>query len=107
MKKWLFAFGLVTVPNIAMADGAGINNIRNFVLRVNEVIINPLLGFLFAAAFLLFIVGVVRYLMARGIYGSEEINGRQHMLWGLVGMFVMFAAFSIMQLIANTIGAAL
>ena len=70
---------------------------------VNRVIINPLIILLFALAVVYFVYGLVRYLLSPD---NEEIrrSSKSHMLWGVVGMFIMVSVFGIMSLILNTVG---
>ena len=59
---------------------------------------------LFAAAVLVFLYGVFEYVKDSGSEDARS-TGRNHMLWGVVGMFIMISAFGIMRIIMNTIGA--
>jgi uncharacterized membrane protein YidH (DUF202 family) len=70
---------------------------------INRVIINPLIIFLVALAMAYFLYGVARYLLSPE---NEEVRkaSRSHMIWGIVGMFIMISVFGIMQLILDTIG---
>jgi hypothetical protein len=70
---------------------------------VNRVIINPLIILLFALATVYFIYGVAQYLLSPD---NEEIRktSKSHMLWGIIGMFIMVSVFGIMNLILNTLG---
>lgn len=70
---------------------------------VNKVIINPLIIFLFALAMVYFLYGVARYLLSPD---NEEIrkSSKTHMLWGVIGMFIMVSVFGIMSLLLNTVG---
>ena len=71
--------------------------------KFTSVVINPILALIFTAGLLVFIFGVVEYMWH--LSGGENKNdGKQHMLWGLVGMFIMVAAYSIIKIIANTLG---
>jgi hypothetical protein len=74
--------------------------------RLTNLIINPLLGFAFAVALLVFFWGVVQYLLALNANGSySKEAGKQHMLWGIIGMFVMVAAWALFKfLVANICG---
>ncbi len=36
--------------------------------------------------------------------GEKKEAGKQHMLWGIIGMFIMIAAYSILTIVANTLG---
>ena len=71
--------------------------------RITKYILNPLILFLFAAAALIFAWGLVEFLSSPD---NEEAKtkGRQHMLWGVIGMFIMISVFGIMNLIINTFG---
>jgi hypothetical protein len=70
-----------------------------------NVIINPILALLFAGGVLVFVFGVVEYLYNFNIKQDESAreSGMRHMLWGLIGMFVMAAAVAIINVIANTV----
>jgi hypothetical protein len=77
--------------------------VRDVIQRINGFIINPIIGFLFALAFIFFLWGAAEFLFQADSEAARE-KGKQHMIWGLVGMFIMFAAFAIIRLIASTIG---
>lgn len=70
---------------------------------VNRVIINPIIIFLFALAVVYFIYGLMKYLLSPD---NEEVrqSSKSHMLWGVIGMFIMVAVFGIMTLLLNTLG---
>lgn len=73
--------------------------VNNFV----RIIVNPAILLLFAIALLLFIWGVIEYLIDLNVRGKNNQKGKQHMLWGLVGMFIMVAAYGIFNLISGTV----
>lgn len=70
---------------------------------INRVIINPLIVLLFALAMVYFIYGLVRYLLSPD---NEEVrkSSKEHMLWGIIGMFIMVSVFGILSLVMNTFG---
>ncbi len=78
-------------------------SVDTLVRKVNQLIINPIIYLLFAAALVYFILGLVEFLSNTD---SEEkrSTGKQHMLWGLVGMFIMMAVFALMRIIMDTLG---
>ena len=84
--------------NIASAD------IPHCIGRVEQVILNPLIGFMFALALVYFLYGLVEFIINRDS-DDKRTQGKSHMLWGIVGMFIMVAAFGIINLIKTTIGA--
>lgn len=70
---------------------------------IDRVIINPIIFFLFALAMVYFLYGLVQYLMSPD---NEELrqSSKSHMVWGVVGLFIMVAVFGIMRIILNTLG---
>jgi hypothetical protein len=78
-------------------------SVESLMGKVNKVIINPLIVLLFAMAVVYFIYGLTRYLVSPD---NEEIrkSSKSHMLWGVIGMFIMVSVFGIMNLIMNTLG---
>lgn len=72
-----------------------------FINNVEQYILNPIIGLMFAVAVVVFIYGVVEF-----IYGSDNEDrksaGKKHMIWGVIGMFIMVSAFGIINLLTNT-----
>jgi len=71
--------------------------------RINQYIINPVLGFLFVLAFAYFLWGVVEYFLHQD---NEEARnqGKQHIIWGIIGIFIMVSFYGIIRILAGTIG---
>lgn len=78
--------------------------VLSFVGKISTEILNPIIAVLFALAMAYFIFGVVAY-----IWNPENeearAKGRQGMLWGLIGMFIMVSVFGIMRFFISSIGA--
>ena len=77
--------------------------IEAFVDNVKFAIINPLLVLIFAASAVMFVWGAVRYILGSD---SEDARttGSRHMLWGIIGMFLIVAVGGIISIIRNTVG---
>ncbi len=71
--------------------------------KVDRYLVNPLIIFMFAAALGYFLFGVVMFFVNPDNAG-EKGDGKQHMLWGVVGMFLMISVFGILKLIEHTLG---
>ena len=71
-----------------------------FISAVSEHILNPLITLLFGIALLVFIFGLVRFI-AQG--GDDEVRtiAKRHIMYGLLGMFIMFSAFALVRLITG------
>lgn len=76
-----------------------------YVDKFNQVIINPLLLLIFAAGTLVFVFGMVEFMWGLSQETAHKEQGKMHMLWGLVGLFVMISAWAIIKLIASSLGA--
>lgn len=66
-------------------------------------IFNPLVLFMIGIAVLVFLWGIFEFL-ANYDEDSAQEQGKRHMFWGLVGMFVMFSVFGIMRFMIGTFG---
>ena len=72
--------------------------------RLTNLIVNPLIALIFAAGLLVFFWGVIEFLLAINADGhSSKEDGKMHMLWGLIGMFVMVAAFALFNFLVSNI----
>ena len=97
------------MPSFAFAQ----ETLNHYIDNLNRVIINPLLTVLFAAGILIFLYGSLQTIAPEKVLGwmsemgwSRE-NGRQHMWYGMIGVFTMFGVFGIMKFIAATLGTVL
>ena len=88
---------------IPEARAAVAKPITQFVGKVDTLIVNPLIILMFAAGLLYFLYGVFQFLANADDSEKREV-GRSHMLWGVLGMFIMFAVFTILHIIQNTLG---
>ncbi len=79
-------------------------DVNVLVQKITTVIIDPLLALLFAAALLIFLWGVVQFLGGVNAESDAKEEGKQHMLWGIIGMFIMVAALAIIRLVTSTFG---
>ena len=72
----------------------------NLINKVITGILNPLAGLMFVVAFGFFIWGIIEFIWNAG---SEEkrTTGKQHIIWGLVGLLIMTAFLGIIAIIKN------
>jgi len=78
-------------------------SVTTLMKSINRVVLNPIIFFLFALALVYFLYGLVQYLISPD---NEEVrkSSKSHMIWGILGLFIMVAVFGIMNLILTTIG---
>ena len=75
----------------------------NVLGKINSLIVQPSIRLVFAAGFLVFLWGLVQFLLASR-EGKIDNEGKQHMLWGVIGMFIMVAVGGILTMITSTFG---
>ena len=75
--------------------------VSDIVGRFEAVIIKPAMLLIFTAGFFMFVWGLVVFLFNLGDK-SEHTKGKEHIVWGLVGMFVMVSVYGILALLNNT-----
>ena len=76
---------------------------HTFLTKVEIALINPLITLLGLAAFVLFVYGIVEFV---GGAGNEEKRsiGQKHMIWGFIGLTILFGAKAIIAILASSIG---
>ena len=77
-------------------------SVRTLMNSISTVIIDPLIGLLFSLAVVYFIYGLAQYLLNPE---SEEVrkSSKTHMLWGIIGIFIMVSVYGIIDIIINTL----
>jgi predicted small integral membrane protein len=91
------------IPTIAYA--AEPLSVKQLMFRISYYILNPLIILGFVIALVYFIWGLVSFLKNRQSNATSSNEGKDHMLWGIVGLFIMVSAFAIMQVLADIVGA--
>ena len=64
---------------------------------------NSAIGLLLGIATLVFLVGVIQYVIAGGDE-KKTAAAKTYMLWGIIGLVVMVAAWGIVNLVVDTLG---
>lgn len=77
--------------------------LKQLIINIEKLILNPVIILMFAIALAVFIYGVFQFIMNSDTEEGKQL-GKQHIMWGLIGMFIMIAVFTIMRIIINTIG---
>jgi len=87
---------------IAVAHAQG--TAERFVGKLVEGVLEPIVYLLIGIAVVFFLWGVVQFVS--GADSEERVTeGRNHMIWGLIGLFIMVSVVGIMNLLCNSIGA--
>ena len=113
MKKYIqYIIGssaLALVPFISFAQvtqtrgsAQAINTLDDLAGQVLVFINGTLVPLVFAIAFLVFIWGLFRYLIAKGADDESRKSGKNLMLWGLIAFFVMVSVWGIVNIAVGT-----
>ena len=94
-------FLLSGLTKFAFAESAGAAVARDFVAKINSVILYPLIILLMGIAFLVFLYGAFEYVAGADNETARE-TGRRHLIWGVIGFLVMVSAMTILEIAANT-----
>ena len=87
---------------IAYASAAG-DMAQGFLTKLNNAILFPLITLMLTIALVVFLYGGFEFIMGADD-PSARSKGKQHLLWGVIGMLVMLSAFTILKIAAGTFG---
>jgi hypothetical protein len=102
--RWMLAslsFFSLSLPTIAQATIPP--SALALIGKLYTVILNPIIVLLFALAFFYFMYGILQ-MVWYGDSEAEREKGRSAILWGIIGMFIMFSVFTIIRILVNSIG---
>lgn len=75
--------------------------LNDFLNGVVREIVNPIILLLGAAAFVLFVWGAFEFIVNAG-QEEKRSEGRKAIMWGLIGMVIIFGAYGIINLALGT-----
>lgn len=74
-----------------------------FINKILAGAVWPFVGFVFALAIAIFLYGLMEF--ALGADNEEKRSkGKQHIVWGIIGLFIMFSVWGIISIIMNFVG---
>ena len=79
------------------------DTLNGFLGKVVTQIINPLILLLAAVAFVVFIWGVFEFILHAG-EETKRSEGRKAIMWGLIGLAIIFGAYGIINVALGTFG---
>lgn len=89
--------------NTVYAQDAARAAAQGFLAKINDAILFPLITLMMVIALVVFLYGAFEYVKNAG---SEEgrSKGKNHLIYGVIGMLVMLSALGILTIAANTFG---
>ncbi len=105
MKKALVLFSsaaaVALLPAIALA--AQINTFADIGTFIINTINNIIVPVLFAIAFIVFLYGAFEAFIMGATSGDAKKKGKDLMIWGLIGFFVMVSVWGLVNILTGTI----
>ncbi|MBI2038705.1 MAG: hypothetical protein HYT22_00260 [Candidatus Niyogibacteria bacterium] len=95
----ILAAGAFVVPVLAGAQAGTIPGL----LATFTSLINAVIPVIIALAGLVFLWGVFKFITAAGDEKARDA-GRQYIIWGLVGLVIMFAFWGLVRILITTFG---
>ncbi|MDP3955789.1 MAG: hypothetical protein Q8Q18_00895 [bacterium] len=101
-NKHVLAMALLVAliaPAVVFAEGA--QTFKTLVDSAVKFIIQPVIYLIFAVAMVAFLWGVMQYIQSAGDPGKRS-EGIQLMIWGIVGLTIMFVVLQLVSILART-----
>ncbi len=101
---------LMVLPQISFAQSAGVcstayqtaGGLEGLVNYLGCILVRSVVPLLFALAFVVFIWGVVQFIM-NSSDEAKRAQGKQFMVWGIIGLFVMFSVWGLVLILGKTL----
>jgi hypothetical protein len=78
-------------------------DISEFLNKINQFILNPLILLFLGIAVIVFSWGVFQFIASQTA-DDKRAEGKRKIFWGLLGMFIMLSAYGLIRLILGTFG---
>jgi hypothetical protein len=78
-------------------------SVSDFIDKLTTIIVNPLIRLAFAVALVYFLYGVYKYIKDSD-NADKRKEGAKHIVWGLVGLFIMVSVWGIITIALDTFG---
>jgi hypothetical protein len=104
MKKLLAFSTFATLALPLVSSAAQLNNISDVGSFIINTINNVIVPVLFAVAFIVFLWGAFNTFILGANSEDVKEKGKNLMLYGLIGFFVMVSIWGLVNILTNTVG---
>lgn len=77
------------------------NTLQGLITKIQTTVLNPIINLLFVLATIIFLWGVIQYVIGSQGDQARLEKGRKVMVWGVIGMFIMAAAWGIVGMLCE------
>ena len=99
----VIASGVLVALALPLVSLAAINNVSDAGSLIINTINNIVVPVLFAVAFIVFLWGAFKTFILGANSEEVQTNGKNLMLWGLIGFFVMVSIWGLVNILTGTI----
>ena len=75
--------------------------VMTLVEEFSKVIFTPIIWLLGGASIIMFFWGLVHFIISED--GTVKENGKRHMVWGVVGIFIIFSVWGIIAFVGDSV----
>lgn len=100
MKKVLSRFGFLALAGLpVIASAQSIGGIMSL-LDMASQLINRLIPFVIALTVLVFLWGILKFVLSNDADGRKEARG--YMIWGIISLFVMVSVWGLVNILVRS-----
>ena len=103
MKKFLFALPMFALPFVTLAEELQLDNVGNFIDTIIGLM-NKVVPLLIGLAVLVFLWGVLKYVISGADDADKRKEARGFMIWGIVSIFIMVSVWGLVGILQSSFG---
>lgn len=103
MKKVLYALPMFLLPFITNAKEVNFTAFDTLISNIS-LTVGKIIPLLVGIAVLIFLWGVLKYILSGADDPDKRKEARGFMVWGIVAIFVMISVWGLVGLLSNTLG---
>lgn len=102
MRFFAYLFAIFSAVLFLVRPAYAQNAFYTLINKIITLVVNPVIWFLLVAAGLIFLWGVVQFIVSSGSGNEDGIEkGKKHIVWGLAGIFIMLSSKGIIFIIQD------
>jgi|SRR3989338_5425900 len=102
VKKIFFGIPLSLWAFPVFAQGS--QTVAGIVQKLIREVLQPLVYLLFGLATIIFLWGIIQYVIAQSGDEKKLADAKRVMIWGIIGLFIMSSAWGIVSVLCNFFG---
>lgn len=89
------------ISSVEAAETSFEKGVMKVTYKFTDVIFTPIISLLIGASMIMFFWGLAHFILSEDSTVKE--NGKRHMVWGVVGLFIIFAVWGIIAFIGDSV----